>query len=498
MTPIKKTINFSLPTSYLLGVFFIFLFMFINSISSVQAAATSTIRGAAWWGESTGFVYFNCLDSVSGDRLNRDGNLTPPGFRFHIPPCFYEYNVFIDAAGNLGGKAWNYNKGFISFAGTTTPPDGYGSTNASGRCLNTCNAGNNCWGCYNEEQKRLYGWARVDASGEWIRLDSSLAGQPPVQIETCALEPLLNAGVELPTAAMVSPGDFFGVAVSTSSENLFFNCKNEANVNACINRGNYKVYISTLTIGALTAPNFTYAQACGGSGLGATLGWCVKSGQQTAYEIVVNKGFDFGPNPTPEQISAATCRSGKKPSNFSTQYVLPNHDFTCSSLEYGSHYYWWIRLYNENNEPTRWYQYFGNSGSDTDRDIDTNPKTFSTFKHKFPSPFFDWPEGDIVVGSSTEFTSDANENYSVYYTSSSPTTPQRCTSLACTYFWWSSDLKAVFSSTSAATTSINFETIGDTTVSLMIIDPSGYQCSKTSPIKNLNYDLPVWREVKAR
>ena len=500
MNLLTKKIKFFFPTALIVVVVFIWFFLLPSFVSSAQAAATSTIRGAAWWGDSVGYVYFNCLDDISGDQLDREGNLTDPGFRFFAPPCEYnQHKVVINPDGNLSGQAWNYNKGFISFSGTSTPPDGYGPTSSSLKCPNTCNVSNDCWSCYDEENKRLYGWAQVDSTGEWIRLDSdfpALDNKPPLQLETCAASPLISANTSgTPTSAILQPGDLFGVA-SSSVGDLFFNCKNEADSNACANKNNYHAYVSTLTIGALTAPKFTYAQACTGSGLGATLGWCVKSGQQRGYEIVVNLGTDFGPNPTPAQISGATCHILN---NSETARSFPVHG-NCP-LVYNGHYYWWIRLYDENNEPTIWYQYYGNSIDDTDGNRDNNVKTFSTFKHKFPTPYFDLPEGVVEIGEDVELRATS----SVYYTDAAPTTPQLCNDLACSYYWWSNSSYAAFSSTSSATTSVNFsQPSTSTTVSLQVTDLQPvdgqplYYCIMTKKIDNINYGLPVWREVKAR
>lgn len=492
------TTSFPLAAKLVFSGLFAVVFLFVISTPSVKAAATSTLRGGAWWGEDLGFLYFNCSDDVSGDQLDREGNLAPPGFSFHLPPCIYNnHKVFIDPDGNLSGQAWNYAKGFISFSGTSTPPDGYGST--SSNCSSTCNASNSCWSCYKESTKRLYGWARVDTTGEWIRLDSNFPAvdnKPPVQLETCAENPKISANTNGdPTSAFLNPGDLFGVASSDLGD-LFFNCKNEASPDACTNRGNYYIYVSTLTVGSLSAPHFSYSDACTGNSLGATLRWCVKSGQQTGYEIVVNKDVDFGSNPTPAQISGATCHV------MNTSAVarsFPVH--TNCALSYNSNYYWWIRLYDENNEPTIWYQYFGNTSLDTDGDRDINPKTFSTFKHRFPSPFFNVPGGTIKVGIDIELSATS----SVYYTDAAPTTPQYCNGANCAYAWWSNNIYASFSSTSTATTSVNFsQPSSSTTVTLQITDLQAvdgqplYYCALTQNIESINYDLPIWREVKAR
>lgn len=485
---------------YLVSSVFVCCFFVFFPFLKVDAAATSTLRGKAWWG-IYGDLYFNCLDYESGSHLDVEGNLTyPPGFSFYSPPCSYgnDHFVGIDTNNNFFGKAWNFTNGFVAFSGTSTPPDNYASTNAN--CASTCNLSNNCYACYNEAEKKIYGFAQIESSGEWINLNpafSNLGADRPLYLENCATDPLIyKQYFPEPVPAYVAPGDFYGIATSSSAY-LFFNCLNDSGSNNCVTR-NYKVYNSTLTIGALTAPDFSYLQACQSStALGATLGWCVRSGQQTAYEILVHTS-DFGPSPSESDVASAICHSGKKYSEYANQYVMPNYDTSCGNLDYGKDYYWWIRLYNENNEPTIWYQYYGNTESDTDLNRDENNKTFSTFKHKFPSPYLFWPE-DVFVGTSTEFTSIGTiPDDSVYYTSAAPTTAQSCSGAACVYLWETSDALATISSTTAATTSIIFYTATSTTVSLSITDEDNYMCKATLPLKKINYDLPIWREVKAR
>ena len=111
-----------------------------------------------------------------GSRLDQEGNLynfpEPRGFHFFADPCHagMQHAVYIDENGNFSGQAWNPTVNFISFSGTATPPDNYSSTNA--HCPHTCNASNNCWACLNETDQKVYGWARIDVSGEWIKLDN--------------------------------------------------------------------------------------------------------------------------------------------------------------------------------------------------------------------------------------------------------------------------------------------------------------------------------------
>lgn len=443
------------------------------------SAATSTLRGIGWWGD-LGEVSFNCLDDVMGDRLDDSGNLynlpEPRGFHFYAEPCKYtSHAVYIDSDNNFSGEAWNATKGFISFSGAQTPPDGgYGSL--SPQCMETCNASNDCWACYNEDDQKVYGWARVNTTGEWIRLDSTLT--PPVKIQNC------NDVSVLPGYS-ISSGDFIGNA-SSSLGALSFNCKSETTGDACATR-DYKVYISTLSVGNLTAPSWTYTQACASTALGATLRWCKRSGTQTAYEIAITTTDSFS-------TSTAVCWSGKKYSDFASQYNLPNLDSYCNSLNYNTNYYWWLRLYDENDEPTGWYQYTNNSVTDTDLNIDNNVKTFTTYKHEFPNPFFTWTPEDVLVGTTTEFSALTSR----YYTSASPSLPQSCAGPNCRYLWQTDDPGAIFSpGTTTATTSIVFNLATGTTVSVRVMDLDNYYCS-TSTILRINYDLPIWREIKAK
>lgn len=456
---------------------FLMLLIFIFVAQKAQAA-TSTVRGIGWWGDNYKEVYFDCQDDKIGDHLDDPGNLyhlpLPYGFHFFANPCTYlQHHVSIDSNSNFSGQAWNPTKGLISFSGTSTPPDNYTSTTAN--CPNTCKASNSCWSCYNETQQKVYGWARVDTSGEWIQLDP--ATTTPTSIQTC------NATSVLP-GYTIAPGDFVGNASSTLST-LIFNCLNDPGSGNCTTR-NYKVYISSLGIGNLSAPNWSYSQACMGTARGATLKWCTKSGTQSAYEIAVSPTNTLS-------TSTAVCWSGIQPYSAVRQYNLPNSDPTCGLLAYNTAYYWWIRLYDQTGTPTQWYQYFGNSASDTDGNIDNNALTFSTYKHEFPTPYFTWSPYSVLVGSSTIF----NALTSRYFTTASPNSSVACSGSFCNYLWTNTDPGATTSASTLATTSIVFNLATGTTVSLKVTDNENYYCS-SSTILSINYDLPIWREIKAK
>lgn len=462
-------------------LFGIGLFGFLAFLTQPVLAATSTLRGAAWFGNNYNYLYFNCLDDVIGDRLDVANNLSgagiylPPDDKFHFysPPCVgLVHGVYIGSNGNFTGEAWNPTLDLITFAATTTPPDSY-AFNVN--CPSTCNLANSCSACYNETSQQVYGWARVIKDGSWIRLDSALS--PPVALQSWDL----NNSV-LPGHGILA-GDFIGLG-SYGASNLSFNCESEDYGNSNCATRNYKVYVSNLQIGHLSAPNWTYSEACAGNARTAVLKWYKKSGQQTAYEIVVNNSDTLS-------TSTAVCWSGKKSSTVASQYIIPNSDPTCGTLNYNTSYYWWIRLYDENDTPTEWYQYTTNDALETDLNIDANAKTFTTYKHEFPSPYFNWAPTDVTVGSSTLFTS-----LSQYYTTVTPSIPSACNNTNCFYLWTTTDLGAIINRPTNSTTSIIFLRATGTAVTLRVTDVDSYVCS-TSTLLRINYSLPIWREVKA-
>lgn len=467
-------------------------FGFLN-VQSAQAlpSATSTVRGAAWFGNTYSYVYFNCLDDVSGDRLDVLNNLSGSGlylppddvFHFFAPPCLgSSHGVYIDTSNRFYGTAWNYKLDYITFAATSTPPDGYAFNGpAFGNCP-TCTLANGCSACYNPADQRVYGYARVIGDGTWIKLNST--STLPVAIQNWDLTNSVLPGHN------ILAGDFVGTAGSSLGD-LSFNCESEGGGSGLCSTRSYKVYLSDLQIGHLSAPNWTAYQACTGSARGALLRWYKKSGQQTAYEIVINKYNHFSTS-TADYV----CWSGKKYSNIANQYTLPNSDPNCATLEYNQKYYWWIRLFNENDQPTQWYQYDSNSAADTDQNSDNNAYTFSTYRHEFPNPYFTWTPADILVSATTTFT-----NVSNYYTDMGPVTPQpNCVGAMCLSTWSTTDPGAIItyplSPPGPTSTNIFFLQATGTTVTLQVRDQETYTCS-TSTTLMINYGLPIWREVKA-
>ena len=471
-------------------ILFIALFAINFLLGGVSQAATSTVRGAAWMGDIYKYVYFDCLDDVTGDRLDVLNNLSggglylPPDDKFHFfaTPCVgLVHHVSIDANNLFSGNAWNYKLDLITFDATTTPPDSYAFNGPTyGNCA-SCTLVNHCSACYNPTTQKVYGYARSINDGTWIKLNGT--STLPVALQNWDTNNSILAGHN------IQAGDFAGSA-SDNLNDLSFNCESEIGgyTSNCAAR-NYKVYIGNLQIGHLAAPNWSVSQACSGPARSAVLKWYKKSGQQTAYEVVVGNHNSFSTS-TADYV----CWSGKKYSAIANQYNLPNSDPACGSLNYNANYYWWVRLYDENDQPTQWYQYDSNSSSDSDQNSDSNVYTFSTYKHEFPSAYFTWSPTDVLVSATTTFT-----NTSQYYSNAQPNTPSGiCVGANCLATWSTTDLGAIITAPSSATsTIIYFLQATGTTVNLQIRDAENYTCS-TSTTLRINYGLPIWREVKAQ
>jgi hypothetical protein len=99
------------------------------------------------------------------------------------------------------------------------------------------------------------------------------------------------------------------------------------------------------------------------------------------------------------------------------------------------------------------------------------------------------PSEITIATSSNSFVSNSS-----YYNDANVLQP--CTGGVCAFNWSTSDSGASILSTTTASTSIIFTKATSTTVTLTSTDDDIYTCS-TSTVLNVNYALPLWKEVKA-
>lgn len=431
-----------------------------SSFEVARASVNENVRGLA--SSSQGYISFNCLDDDFAGRFPFTFT-----FRFNVPPCsFSQHGVNLDMENKFSGLAWNPVLGFIDFAPTQSPPN----YNFNVNCQYPCNAGNGCTACYNDENGRVFGWAYVIGNGTWIELNSAISPETTI---TNYLAP--------------QPGIFAGYA-SSSFGAIMFNCAN----NGSCGTFDHKVYLWKLELKEMSAPNWSFNDACNQGAQRATFKWLRRSGTQTAYRVIVNTV-----NSTSSPVFDSGILSGS-----ASQLVCPGP--LCGFIpSYGTSYYWWLQLWDENNQATPFFQFntnvYGtqsltdNVAANTINNPDDPHLTFTSYKHEFPTPYFSWNPTDIIVGSSTDFVSNAR-----YYTAASPNSnPQACVDGLCQFLWQISDGAGLIANATRSTTTIVFWNKNPKSVSLQITDPDLYTCSTSSPVLTINFQLPLWKEVKA-
>ncbi len=473
----KKKINTKLLSLSSIGFL---LALFLLTTSQAKAGLDDNIRGRAYIPNSDEFIYFNCIDEKTGVFP-----FTFP-FNFSVDPCslFEEgivgadgYGVSLDDNNVLRGQARIASgaTGLISFQDGIPAGESLNHlyTNCDGVDASNCNAGNGCSACYNTINDQVYGWAKVIDDASFIKLDADL--NPTI------IQNYLSS----------EPGYFKHYAQHDSWGPISFNCDDE---NKCPSKDDYKVYIWDLKVRQLSSPNWSFNDACSGAGAKrAVLAWQLTSGNQTGFEIKMSAAEDLNSAPSSGKITS-----------LANQLVCPSANCPLS-LDYKTSYYWWLKLYDDTiPTSTDWVQFdhSGSLGELTDNitfNQANNPgayqRTFTTYKHEFPYPYFNLPP-TIIAGTSTEFAVDASSGY---YREENPSSfipyynDEGGTSLE-----WSSNSGAIIDPTNTATTSIIFTNIGTQSISLKMTDPSFYSCSYSQTIITINYNLPLWQEVKPR
>ncbi|MCF7820665.1 MAG: hypothetical protein K9M44_04330 [Candidatus Pacebacteria bacterium] len=434
-------------------------------VDTVSGADDDNISGFAKVLDDDSWISFNCISDpfLGGQNIF---TFTFP-MQFSFPTCDENaYGVNIASDGSFSGYALSDKYGPIDFA-PASPPETLE---------------------YNSSTGLVTGYAKITDLGEngWLRFHEAVGGQPydPVSIDDYN-------------------GDFEGYAYNNTIGWVSFNCENEGGCGVA----EYNVnYYRPLIAGALSAPNWSIAQACESKlALKAILRWNFTGDPQTAYQIII----DDDPVIDDDEVFYDT---GKITSE-STQYVCPNSGDTCElmldhtapgfSEGYSKSYYWWLKLWDTHDNETEWVQFNTNLGhqvtdnSDYNNQISSNPNlTFTTYKHGMPAVYFSWSPQEINMGEAIDFDSDGSGTYSDYRPNYySVDYYNDCDSASCEYLW-SADGDAVISNPTNATTTITFNSINNNNdrVYLQITDDDDYVCGASSDLLDINLDLPDWRE----
>ena len=447
----KTFLKFIGFTAVLLAVFL------LSPLQSAKASAAENIRGLAY-NATYGYISFNCLDD--GYAGNFPLTFT---FAFNIPPCsFSQHGVNLDDDNIFSGDAYNSALGYLTFSTASTTPDGGAFRSNCEKNVATSSA------CYREADGHVYGYLKIKSTGEWINLDDTSI--PPTTSITDYNAP--------------QPGIFSGYASSTFGS-ISFNCTdNVEDPNACTTNP-YEVKIGPVSIRNMVAPNWNAAAACAGGASKAVLAWNRRGGVQAAYQVIVSTANSSSTN--------VVYNSGIVPSLPSTSQTSP------LPLSYDTPYYWFLKLWDSTGSSTPWRQFNTTGTKDWISDNfarnsakSANPNlTFTTYKHEFPHPSFTFSPAEISVAttsnsfvSTSNYFNDAGE-YKVCPVGS-----------VCTYNWTVSDPAATVISSTSASTSIMFEKVTSTTVTLWSTDDAIYTCA-SSTVLDINYALPLWKEIKA-
>ena len=421
----------------------------------VLADTNHNIRGWAY-NSSYGYISMNCLD----DNFAGTFTFTFPFF-FNIEPCSFSlHGVHLDNNNNFSGQAWNSILGFIDFEGNDAP-----DTDFNIYCPSSCLPIDNCSACYNEDTGKVHGWAKIASSSIWIKLDdTSVAPQTSITNYTNA-----------------NPGIFSGYASTTIggiSRPISFNCANDGSCGT----NPYGVRIGPLEIRQLTAPNWSGQQVCDSNlPYKAVLQWNRRSGQQSAYQVVVSTQ-----NSTSTGVVANVTASST-----ANQHII-------NGLVRKKPYYWFLRLWDIDNVVTPWRQFDTNiAQSIKDNLTDNNAlnteigdsKTFSTYKHDFPRPAFTYSPSEVIIATSTYFINDS------YYFNDADEYKFCPSGSVCQYLWWVvGDDDAVITTPTSINPDIVFARATSTSIWLQVTDDT-YACSTSTSIK-ATYNLPTWKEIK--
>ncbi|MFH1428472.1 MAG: hypothetical protein ABIH39_01895 [Candidatus Margulisiibacteriota bacterium] len=256
------------------------------------------------------------------------------------------------------------------------------------------------------------------------------------------------------------------------------------------------------SVSGMTAPNWSFQQAKNNNeALKANLDWIYSddsSSDATAYQIIVNTS-----NSTVSPLfDSGECFGYNNPTN-KCKIDVSSERFILDSaiLDYDTSYYWWIKVWDDQNTASVLTQYNTNiSGHALTDNLAGNlvkssdPNlTFTTYKHEMPIPSAIYSPAVPNPGQEVQFT-----NTSKIYLTADPTNPVsysgNCFNASCS-LKWIVPAGAIIDDDTSANPIIIFNSTGATSVTLKVTDNDGYYSESPIPV-NVKDKLPNWEEVK--
>ena len=329
----------------------------------------------------------------------------------------------------------------------------------------------------------MYGWAKIVSMGDsgWLSLSCYNDG-------SCSH---YDYGLSIDSETGYFSGyawndnDYLGNGIGWIS----FNCANDSN--DCTGH-DYHVQVypyDPLDIMTMSAPNWSASEACSVYGAKrAILRWTINTSSQKNYQIIIDDD--------PVIDNDTVIFDTGKATSTANQYACPNSVDGCD-LNYDTVYYWWLKLWDVNDNNTGWLQFDTNEkGTITDNtnyNSNRSPypnQTFTTYMHEFPEARFSWSPSTLTINQDFLFTSNSE-----YYTTSLPISSASCASTTCTYLWECDDDTVTLSNTDKATSTIQFTNSLTKSIDLTVTDNDGYSCSTST--ESISNTLPTWKEVKS-
>ena len=459
-----------MPISAIAIVFLAFTILFFSGSTKIAHglgdAPGANIAGYAW-SSNFGWVSMNCHNN---NTCAANGGV--------------DYGVNINTAAdgsewNLGGHAWSSNAGWISFANDGyTPPDNWDfiSNCYSSNCIKP-----NCMACYNPNNGKIFGWARVvnlNNSG-WIALGATSTSPGIVVDQT-------NAS-----------GTFSGWAWNGSADKykglgwLSFNCSNTGTCGTV----NYSVWIRNHTLplpASLKAPNWSTSSICSTQvARYASLQWTNNSYTPMAYEVAFNN--------TNSTSTGLVYDTGRRLGGGMTSFVASTSNSVMST--YGQHVYWWVRVWDDFGFVSHWRQFNTSVGDTLTDNINGNLSspnsnlTFTLYNHEFPFVKFSYKPANPLA-----YNPVTSTDISIYYTNASPNTnPLNCWHSHAAYcaYHWSAAGTLTNSATTSSSTVMTFKYYKTAQINDKITDPDGYTCVSSTPGFVVDL-LPTWKEKQSQ
>lgn len=467
----KKIKQTRVPLQMIALVFVFFVFLFFRGSAKIAIGDAGDpgddLRGFAW-SSNFGWISMNCLNTGTCATVNYGVKIQ---------------NSISPNPLNFIGHAWSPNAGWISFE-AINPPDNY-KFNSSCKPPGSCSAANSCSACFNPDDGKIYGWAKVLSLGNdgWISLGTTTAAVP------------YRVSVGQGNAS----SSFEGLGWNGNTEKykglgwISFNCS--STVPSACGASNYFVYPGASHPPVprnLSAPNWASSSACGFIARNAILMWQftdVDAGSsQTAFEVIVSSSTSSS-SPSAYHSNKVISPAQQYNLNLFAPNVLRFYDLP---------YYWWVRVWDNWGIASNWVQFNTLTSGHTLTEnnlrnaVIGTSKTFTTYSREFPDVNFSYIPAKPIADANVTST-DA----SFYSTTGSPTAAIPCDETNCQWAWGSPNAKTN-STPSASSTVMTFPYGNNMRIDLKVTDNGPYNYSCNGFTLFFVDKLPIWIEKKAQ